>query len=155
MNDRWKPNVTVAAVIEKNGEYLLVEEQTPLGLQLNNPAGHLELGESLIQACIREVLEETGYHFIPTFLVGIYLSQSNSQGITYLRFAFSGVLGQHDEQIAVDQGIVRNLWLTPQQIQESQQRHRSALVLKCIEDHRLGQRFSLDVLQDDLGRFIN
>ena len=104
MTYRWKPSVTVAGIIEKDGRYLLVEEHTPKGLMFNNPAGRLDPGESPLEACVREVLEETAYVFTPTALVGIYLSrfgkpptpQDPEEDITYLRFAFTGVLGEHD-----------------------------------------------------------
>ena len=100
MTHRWKPSVTVAAVMERDGRYLLIEEHTPEGLRLNNPAGHLELGESLVQACAREALEETAHTFTPGYLVGVYLARfqrpgatdPTEQDITYLRFAFGGSL---------------------------------------------------------------
>ena len=122
MSNRWKPNVTVAAVIEREGRFLLVEEQTADGLRLNNPAGHLDPGESLEQACVRETLEETTFGFRPDALVGVYLTGPTLQtsdgnatdgvGITYLRFAFRGVLGAADAARPLDRGIVRTLWMS-------------------------------------------
>eukprot|EP01031_Cornospumella_fuschlensis_P003761 gene3761-4698_t len=117
MNSRWKPNVTVAAVIARtvNGvqKFLLVEEQTRDGLKINNPAGHLDPGESPLDACIRETLEETAFHFKPTAIVGVYLSRFERTGsareepldITYLRFTFCGELGEHVAGQALDEGI--------------------------------------------------
>ena len=157
MMERWKPSVTVAGIIEKDGKYLLVEEHTPNGLMFNNPAGHLDPGESPLQACVREVLEETAFHFTPTALVGVYLSRflkqattdTPAQDITYLRFAFTGELGVHEANRALDDGIVRTLWMTPDEVRASVHRHRSPLVLRCIEDHLAGQRFPLGVVHTD------
>ena len=112
MNTRWKPNVTVVAVIERDDRFLLVEEETSDGLRLNNPAGHLDCGETPEQACTRETLEETAYSFTPSALVGIYLSrQCTGAGgdTTYLRFAFCGTLGDCDPHRKLDTGIVRRL----------------------------------------------
>lgn len=153
MDTRWKPNVTVAAIIEQDGRYLLVEEETVEGLRLNNPAGHLDPAESPIQACAREALEETTHRFDPTHLVGIYLSRfqraSTGEDITYLRLAFCGTLGDVVAGRQLDQGIVRTLWMTPDEVRASQDRHRSPLVLRCIEDHLRGQRHCLDLIHTD------
>jgi ADP-ribose pyrophosphatase YjhB (NUDIX family) len=152
MNHRWKPNVTVAAVIERDGRYLLVEEQAGDGLRLNNPAGHLDCGETPVQGCQRETLEETAFDFVPTALVGIYLSRQNAglaSDITYLRFAFCGTLGQEHPERPLDHGIVRTLWLTLDEVRASQARHRSTMVLRCIEDHAGGRRFPLDLITSD------
>ncbi len=150
---RWHPSVTVAAVIEQDGKFLLVEEHTPEGLRLNNPAGHLDEGESLIQACVRETLEETAHPFMPTALVGIYMSRfqrpTAGQDVTYIRFAFCGTVNQAIADQAVDTGIVRTLWLTPDEIRASQVRHRSPLLLKCMEDFLRGQRMPLESLHTD------
>jgi len=150
MNDeRWKPNVTVAAVIERGGRYLLVEEASPRGPVLNNPAGHLDPGESLVEAVVREVLEETACAFTPTHLVGVYLAApSAASGVTYLRFAFTGSVCAPEPGRALDDGILRTLWLTPDEIDAERARHRSPLLARCITDHRAGKRFSLDLLQD-------
>jgi ADP-ribose pyrophosphatase YjhB (NUDIX family) len=153
MNERWKPSVTVAAIIEREGRYLLVEEHTPEGLRLNNPAGHLDLGEGPVAACAREALEETAHVFEPTALVGVYLSRfqrpATGEDITYLRFAFSGELGAFDATRALDTGIVRTVWLTPDEVRSSRERHRSPLVLRCMEDHLAGRRYSLDLIHTD------
>jgi len=156
MTERWKPSVTVAAVVEQDGKFLLVEEHTQEGLRLNNPAGHLDPGESPAQGCAREVLEETAYPFVPTALVGIYLSRfvrerpTGPDDITYLRFAFCGTVGQVVAGWVLDHGIVRAVWLTPEEIRASQDRHRSPLLLQCMEDYLRGQRYPLEVIQTDL-----
>ena len=153
MDLRWKPNVTVAAIMAQGGRYLLIEEHTPEGLRLNNPAGHLDPGESLTEGCAREALEETAHTFKPEALVGVYLSRfqraATGEDITYIRFAFCGEVGQADPALKLDTGIVRTLWMTPEEIRASADRHRSPLVLRCIEDHLAGQRFSLDTLYTD------
>jgi len=143
--------VTVAAVIERDGRYLLVEEHTPEGLRLNNPAGHLDPGESPADGVAREALEETAHRFTPTALVGVYLSrfQRGDEDITYLRLAFCGALGEAEPGRALDHGIVRTLWMTPQEIRDSAARHRSPLVLRCLEDHLAGRRFPLDLVYTD------
>ena len=170
MIERWKPSVTVAAIIEQNGKFLLVEEHTPEGLMLNNPAGHLELGESPEQACQREALEETAYSFIPRELVGIYLSRfkrhqkpsetepiskvpTGIEDITYLRFAFCGTLGTFNPNLKLDEGIVRTVWLDIHEIRNSRSIHRSPLLLACAEDYLNGQRFPLNILRTDKSVF--
>ena len=153
MNIRWKPSVTVAAVIERDGLYMLIEEHTPEGLRLNNPAGHLDPGESPEQGVAREVLEETAHAFTPTTLVGIYLSrflrESTGEDVTYLRFCYCGDLGEEEQGRALDTGIVRTLWMTPEEIRASSDRHRSPLVLRCVEDHLAGQRFPMNAVITD------
>ena len=145
--------MTVAAVIERDGKFLLVEEHTPEGLRLNNPAGHLDPGESPLQACAREALEETTYGFTPTALVGVYLSrfqrEATGEDITYLRFAFCGTLGEAQPERPLDTGIVRTLWLTPDELRASQARHRSPLVLRCVEDYLAGLRYPLALIHTD------
>jgi phosphatase NudJ len=148
---RWKPSVTVAAVIERDGHFLLVEEHTPEGLRLNNPAGHLDPGESPAQGCARETLEETAHTFTPTALVGIYLSrfQRGDEDITYVRFAYCGEVSAPDPTRSLDTGIVRTLWLTAEEIRQSAARHRSPLVLQCMEDYLAGRRYPLEMVCTD------
>lgn len=134
----------MAAVVEHEGRFLLVEEHTPDGLRLNNPAGHLEPGESLAQACVRETLEETATDFTPTALVGVY--QAVLGDTTYLRFAFCGTLGDFHPERKLDHGIKRTLWMTPAEIRASTHRHRSPLLLRCVEDYLAGRRFPLDLV---------
>jgi 8-oxo-dGTP pyrophosphatase MutT (NUDIX family) len=138
---RWKPNVTVAAVIEREGRFLLVEEHTSAGLKLNTPAGHLDPGESPAEGCARETLEETAHHFTPDALVGVYMARfqrpaarpgtDGEQDITYLRFAFAGTLGAFEADRTLDDGIVRTL------------------LLRCIEDYLAGQRYPLELIHTD------
>jgi 8-oxo-dGTP pyrophosphatase MutT (NUDIX family) len=157
MDFRWKPSVTVAAIIERDGRFMLVEEHTPTGLMLNNPAGHLDPGESPLEGCAREALEETAHLFRPTQLVGIYMSRfqrshadsTEVEDITYLRFAFCGELGERQAGRALDEGIVRTLWLTPEQMRASAARHRSPLVLRCMEDYLRGQRYPAELVFTD------
>ena len=156
MTTRWKPSVTVAAIIERDGKFLLVEEHTPEGLRLNNPAGHLDPGESPAQGCVRETLEETTHSFTPTALVGVYLSRFGRPGangtpdedITYLRFAFCGEVGAADTNRSLDHGIVRTLWLTADEVRASAARHRSPL-LRCMEDYLAGRRYPLEMVSCD------
>jgi 8-oxo-dGTP pyrophosphatase MutT (NUDIX family) len=148
---RWSPRVTVAAIVEVDGRYLMVEEETPEGLRLNQPAGHLEQGESPLQAVRREALEETGCHFEPEALVGIYLSRfqrpDRRQDVTYLRLAYCGRASAPDPTRTLDAGIVRTLWLDLHELQASQARHRSELVWRCVLDHQAGRRHPLDLVQ--------
>ena len=157
MNTRWKPSVTVAAIIEREGRYLLIEEHTPEGLRLNNPAGHLDPGESPEHGCAREALEETTHTFEPTALVGIYISRLQraarqdrpAEDVTYFRLAFCGELGEQVPGAQLDEGIVRTLWMTPDEIRANANRLRSPLVLRCMEDHLAGQRFPLSMIYTD------
>jgi 8-oxo-dGTP pyrophosphatase MutT (NUDIX family) len=156
MPKRWKPRVTVAAIVCRlaggEREYLLVEEHTAEGLRLNNPAGHLDPGESLVEAVIRETLEETACAFVPEALVGVYLARqhgSTANETTYLRFAFAGSTGEPDRGRPLDTGIVRTLWLGVDAIRERRALHRSPLVMRCIDDHLAGRRWPLDLLGVD------
>jgi 8-oxo-dGTP pyrophosphatase MutT (NUDIX family) len=144
----WKPNVTVAAVIERGGRFLLVEERTEGGLMLNQPAGHLELGESLVQGVVRETLEETAYDFHPRYVLGIYRWRKPGTETTYLRFAFTGDTSAHHPARALDDGIVRTLWLSAEEIRKSKPRHRSPLVVDCMEAYLQGRRFPLEIFFD-------
>lgn len=131
-------------------EYLLVEEATPEGLRLNNPAGHLDPGESPEQAVVREALEETSRRFVPEHLVGVYLARFQrtepDEDITYLRIAYAGTVGAPDRARGLDHGIVGTLWQTLDELRASAPRHRSPLVLRCIEDFAAGKRAPLDVV---------
>ena len=147
MDHIWKPNVTVAALIEREGRYLLVEEETSEGVCFNQPAGHLDEGESLVAACTREALEETAWSFTPEYLVGVYQWMRPQGDITYLRFAFGGTLGSHHAARALDEGILRAVWMTPEEIEATQARHRSPLIWQCVQDHRAGRRFPLDLIR--------
>lgn len=144
----WKPHVVVAAVIEEGGRFLLVEEHTETGLKFNQPAGHLEAGESLLDAVRRETFEETGHHFEPEALLGIYRWQALDKGRTYLRFAFRGVVTGYDPTAPLDAGILRAVWMTPAQIEAARARHRSPLVQRCIADYQAGRQFPLALLHE-------
>jgi 8-oxo-dGTP pyrophosphatase MutT (NUDIX family) len=145
----WKPSVTVAAIIEHEGKFLLVEEETSDGIRFNQPAGHLDPGESLIEAVSREALEETAHEFVPDALVGVYMSRylSNRTGddVTYLRFAFSGRVGaRHDRPL--DHGILRAVWMSLEEMRACREKHRSPLVMQCVEDYLGGKRSPLSTI---------
>ena len=142
----WKPNVTVAAVIERDGKFLLVEEETDDGVRYNQPAGHLECREALSDAVIRETLEETGYNFAPTYLVGIYNWRNEARDVTYLRFAFAGEITGHDPGRTLDHGIIAAHWLPVDEIRALETRHRSPLILRCIEDWQAGKHYPLELI---------
>ena len=158
---RWKPSVTVAAIawriIDGTPRYLLVEEHTAEGLRLNNPAGHLDPGESPLQAVVRECLEETACAFVPQALLGVYLSrfvrpakdERPAEDITYLRFAYTGTVGEPELGRALDDGIVRTLWLSDDEMRASAARHRSPLLLRCLDDLLAGVRHPLDTVWAD------
>jgi len=152
-NERWKPSVTVAAVIEDRGRFLLVEEQTPEGLMFNNPAGHLDPGESPLEAVVREALEETARAFEPEALLGLYMARfqrpARHEDVTYLRLAYTGRVGEPIPGRALDRGILRTLWMTLEELRATAARHRSPLVLRCVEDHLAGRRLPLDAIHVD------
>lgn len=142
----WKPHVTVAALITDGDKFLLVREKVKNRTVFNQPAGHLEEGESLIDAVIRETLEETQYQFSPTGLVGIYRSSGEeSPDVTYLRFCFCGDIGECLGG-ALDEGIIAAQWMTIDEVRTVQSQHRSPLVLQCINDFLTGKSHSLDVI---------
>ncbi|MGO8755975.1 MAG: NUDIX hydrolase [Gallionellaceae bacterium] len=142
----WKPNVTVAAVIEQEGKFLLVEEHTERGLLFNQPAGHWEPGETLPAGAAREVLEESAYEFEPEHLLGVYRWHSSTSDTTYLRFAFTGRILAYHTGRKLDQGIVRAVWMTPDEIRATQARHRSPLILRCTEDYLAGKRYPMELI---------
>ncbi len=164
MSDRWTPHLTVAAIVarpppggtmaEAGTHFLLVEEETVDGLRLNNPAGHLECGESPLEAVVREALEETTHVFTPEFLVGIYMSRyqrpSRGQDVTYLRLAFGGSVGEPNPALPLDAGIRRTVWMTLEELRATRARHRSALVLRSVEDLVRGQRLPLSAVSVDV-----
>jgi 8-oxo-dGTP pyrophosphatase MutT (NUDIX family) len=144
----WKPSVTVAAVIERQGKFLLVQERIEDRLVLNQPAGHLDPGESLLAACKREVLEETAHRFEPTGLVGIYRWRHAAKDVTFLRFCFKGRI-TGNEANPLDKEIVALHWLTPDELKHRKAEHRSPLVQKCVEDFLAGRHFPLEVLSPE------
>ena len=143
-----RPVTTVATIVERNGAFLVVEEETRAGVRINQPAGHLEAGESLVAAAIRETLEETGYHVTPTALVGIYRWQAPVTGATFIRFAFAADVDLHDSQRPLDEGILRAFWLSYDDLTASRDRHRSPLVLRCVDDFRAGLSRPLDFVTE-------
>jgi 8-oxo-dGTP pyrophosphatase MutT (NUDIX family) len=157
MSSAWKPSVTVAAIISRTvnstQQFLLVEEHTPEGLKLNNPAGHLDPEESPQEGVVREALEETTCRFTPDCLVGTYLSRfqrpATGDDVTYVRFAFAGTVGEPDATRTLDHGVVRTLWLTLPELRASAARHRSPLVLRCVEDFVAGLRYPLECITTD------
>jgi 8-oxo-dGTP pyrophosphatase MutT (NUDIX family) len=149
MSTIWKPSVTVAAIIERDGKFLLVEEETSDGIRFNQPAGHLDPNESLIDAVSRETLEETSFEFTPEALIGMYMSRYVSsrtqEEVTYLRFAFTGSLGaQHDQPL--DEGIIRTVWMSRDELLACRVAHRSPLVLQCVDDYLQGKRSPLSLI---------
>lgn len=148
MNELWKPAVTVAAIIERDGRFLLVEENTSSGVRINQPAGHLEPGETLEQAAAREALEECGYKFAADELVGVYLLNYTAEGgrpISYMRFAFCGRI-ENAPQCVLDPDILRTVWMTRDEVAACRERHRSPLLLQCIDDYLAGRRAPLSIL---------
>lgn len=143
---RWKPSVTVAALVERAGRFLVVEEETSAGLRFNQPAGHMDANESLVAACVREALEETGCHVTPKALVGVYQWTVPAGDITYLRFAFDCQLDQIETDPKLDDGIVAAHWMTLDELKATRARHRSPLVLQCVEDWLAGRRMPLDTI---------
>jgi 8-oxo-dGTP pyrophosphatase MutT (NUDIX family) len=146
LREVWKPSVTVAAVIERDGKFLLVEEEADGRRVLNQPAGHLDPGESLATACAREVMEETAHRFAPEALVGIYRWHYAAKDVTFLRFCFRGRLDGPERGRALDKEILALHWLTPDELRARQPMHRSPLVMRCVEDYLSGRHFSLDIL---------
>ena len=144
----WKPSVTVAAVIERGGRFLLVEERIDGRLVLNQPAGHLDPGESLVAACRREVMEETAHRFEPSGLVGVYRWHYAAKDVTFLRFCFFGSPGT-EEKRPLDKEIVRLHWLTLDELKKRKSEHRSPLVQKCVDDYLAGRRFPLELFSPE------
>jgi 8-oxo-dGTP pyrophosphatase MutT (NUDIX family) len=136
----WKPEVTVAAVVSHDRKFLLVEELIDGRLVLNQPAGHLEAAETLLAAVVRETREETAWRFSPEALVGAYRWHGTREGRSFLRFAFSGDVDDHRPEQPLDQGIVRAVWLSREEMLAQRERLRSPLVMRCVEDYLLGNR---------------
>ena len=142
----WKPDVTVAAVAEIDGKFLFVEERSSGRVVINQPAGHLEDGETFLEAVVRETLEETAWQFAPSALLGVYVWRPEHQHRTFLRVAFTGELGDHDPSRALDHGILRTRWLTREQLAGPRLRLRSPLVTQCVDDYLAGNRYPLSLI---------
>ena len=146
----WQPHVVVAAIVERDGRYLIVEEFIGGELRLNQPAGHWEEGETLIEATRRETLEESGWEVEPTAFLGVYTWQPNTLPYPFVRFAFVADALRHHPDRPLDEGIVRALWLTPEELQGREAEWRSPSVMQCIVDHRAGRRLPLDTIRESV-----
>ena len=142
----WKPDVTVAAVTEIDGRFLVVEERASGRVVVNQPAGHLEDGETFLDAVIRETLEETAWRFRPEALLGVYVWRPEHQHRTFLRVAFTGIVDDHDPARPLDRGILRTRWLTRAQLDDPRVRLRSPLVTQCVDDYLAGTRHPLTLI---------
>lgn len=143
----WKPHVTVAAVIERDGRFLMVEEHTADGVKFNQPAGHLEEGEDLLAAARREVYEETAWRFEPEFLVGIQLWRKHPAAPSFLRVCFSGRCHSHDPGKTLDEGIIAAHWLSHDELMADPTRLRSPLVALCVDEYLAGARYPLTAIK--------
>lgn len=143
----WKPHVTVAAIAERDGTFLIVEEEVDGQLVYNQPAGHLDPGESLIDAVVRETFEETAWTFEPEALIGIQLWRHPLHGESYLRFSFCGSCHDHHAQQPLDQGIVQALWLSRDELMGNNHKLRSPMVLRSIDEYLEGRRYNLDIIE--------
>jgi ADP-ribose pyrophosphatase YjhB (NUDIX family) len=142
----WKPHATVAAIIERDNKFLMVEELVNNERVFNQPAGHLDSDESLIDAVIRETLEETAWNFTPEAITGIYLWKHPENGESFLRVAFCGICNDHQPQQALDDGIIQTVWKSRDELIQMQQQLRSPMVIGCIDDYIAGKRFPMDML---------
>lgn len=142
----WAPHATVAAIVEKDGKFLVVEEMADGKCVFNQPAGHIEEGETFIQAVCRETLEETRWRVRPQHLIGVYVYQSHSNGVTYHRFSYACEALAEEKDAELDEGIIAAHWLSLEEIKERKSAWRSPLVLKCIEDYLAGRNFPLDLI---------
>ena len=146
---RFTPHITVATVIEQDGRFLFVKECAEDRIVLNQPAGHLEMDESLIQAAIRETLEETGWDIEITSLLGIYLYTAPSNQVTYQRVCFAGRAISQRDNYSLDEGILEPVWLSREELMAQQAMWRSPMVLRSVDDYLSGTRFSLDLFKGE------
>jgi 8-oxo-dGTP pyrophosphatase MutT (NUDIX family) len=142
----WRPDLTVAAIVQRDGRFLMVEERIQQANVLNQPAGHVEDRESPIDAVIRETLEETAWHFVPRHLLGMYLWRNDATGRTTIRIAITGDVSHHDSGRQLDHGIIRTQWMRRDELVANAARLRSPLVLRCVDDVIAGRRHDLDAL---------
>ncbi|RDH83983.1 MAG: NUDIX hydrolase [endosymbiont of Galathealinum brachiosum] len=148
MTDIWKPHATVAAIIERDNQFLMVEEIAGGQTVYNQPAGHLDPNESLVEAAVRETREETAWHFIPEYISGIYRWDQSSTNRCFLRVAFVGSCDDYKKEQPLDDGIIRALWLTREELAAQTEKLRSPMVLRCIDDYLSGIKYPLDLLTD-------
>ncbi len=148
MSTIWKPHATVASIIERENRFLMVEEKSAGKIVYNQPAGHLDPHESLIEAAMRETLEETGWQFKPEYISGIYRWEQPVTERCYLRVCFVGSCENHDLDQPLDTGIIQALWLSRDELIEKSQQLRSPLVLRCIDDYLAGKKYPLELLTD-------
>lgn len=144
----WKPHTTVAAIIEREQQFLVVEEVVHGRHVYNQPAGHLDPDESLLDAVVRETREETAWAFTPAAVTGIYLWKHPENGESFLRVTFCGSVDHHDEHQRLDDGILQAVWKTRDELAQSAERLRSPMVLKSIDDYLAGKRYPLEILID-------
>ncbi|TDR30504.1 NUDIX hydrolase [Hydromonas duriensis] len=144
----WTPHATVAAIVERDGRFLMVREHTRHGIRINQPAGHWEADETMVDAVTREVLEESGYAFTPTALLGIYISDKDDKSVTYLRLTFIGTVSEAPIQNELDDDIIAAEWLTVDEIMSQRDIHRNPVVAKCLGDYLAGQRLDLSLVKD-------
>jgi 8-oxo-dGTP pyrophosphatase MutT (NUDIX family) len=142
----WRPDLTVAAIVQRDGRFLIVEERIQQATVLNQPAGHVEDRESALDAVIRETLEETAWHFVPRHLLGLYLWRNEATGRTTVRIAISGDVSHHEPDRRLDHGIIRAHWLRREDLVAQGVQLRSPLVLQCIDDYLAGRRYDLAAL---------
>ncbi len=147
---QWQAHVTVATIVEDQGRFLIVEELKGGKAVLNQPAGHLDPNETLQNAAVRETLEETGWDVELSSVIGIYLYTAPSNGVTYQRICFAAKPLRHHPDYQLDDGIIGPLWLTRNQLQAEQDRWRSELVMRCVDDYLTGEHFSLSLLRDSV-----
>jgi len=146
----WTPHATVATIVERDGRFLLVEEESGGRVVLNQPAGHIEENELFLDAAVRETLEETGWHVRPTYLVGLYVHQSAHNGVTYHRTCYAAQALSHEQERPLDDGIIAAHWLTRDEIVARSAELRSEMVLKCIDDYLAGRRYPLEFIFESL-----
>jgi len=144
----WKPHATVAAIIERDQQFLMVEEKSDGQIVFNQPAGHLDPDESFIEAVIRETREETAWRLHPQAITGLYRWKQPDSDRTFTRVAFCGLCDDHRPGQALDQGILRAVWMTRDELIENTEKLRSPMVLRCIDDYLSGKRYPLDLLVD-------
>lgn len=143
----WHPHATVAVIVEQDGKFLLVEEESSGKVVINQPAGHIDEGETFVEAAARETLEESGWHVTPKYLTGFYVYKSEANNTTYHRACFYAEAEQHDAERPLDDGIIRALWLSRDEVAQTQNL-RSPMVLKCIDDYLAGKQYPLELIYE-------